>query len=167
MRRYMRNRRMYKWPAGQSLERSEWNRFVVSVWKLDCADTLDVRKASTGPTAVNMKLRYRNCNIILQLRLVLQSGLIPLLHTCWFVQTLFKTFQTENTRRLILVVTTVLAVRISSECLESEIDGNTKKNCFGKSEEVQIRTPAYSFESFWTVLHRSSHNKALNRSKLE
>jgi len=51
-----------------------------------------------------MKLRFRNWNIILHLRLVLESGLIPLLHTC-FVQTLFKTFQTENTCYLIISVT--------------------------------------------------------------
>lgn len=147
-------------------DRSDWNRFVVSVWKLDCADPLNVREPSTGPTAVNMKQRCCNCSIILHLRQVLQSGLIPFLHT-WLLQVLYKTLQTENTRYLILIVTKFFAISISSKCLESEINGNTKKNDFGKSEEEQIRTPGFSFESFSTVLHRWSHSKKINCSKLE
>jgi hypothetical protein len=147
-------------------DRSDWNRFLVSVWKLDYVDTLDVRKPSAGPTAVNMKQRCCNCSIILHLRQVLQSGLFALLHTR-FLHALFKTLQTENTGYLILIVTKFFVIRVSSECLESETNGNAKKNGFGKSEKVQIRTPGFSFESFSTVLHRWSHNKTINCSKLE
>jgi len=80
-----------------------------------------------------MKLRFRNWNIILHLRLVLESGLIPLLHIL-FVQTLFKTFRTENMCYLIIAVTEGGAIRIPSECLESEINRNTKRKGFDKSE---------------------------------
>lgn len=71
-----------------------------------------------------MKLRCRNWNIILHLRLVLQNGLIPLLHT-WFLHTLFKTFRTEHTCYLILIATEDFAIRIYSKCRESEIKENT------------------------------------------
>lgn len=128
-----------------------WNRFVVCLKIGLCGRSRSTitsnRIDSSEHETEGPRLEYYPAST-----LVLQSGLIPLLHT-WFLQTLCKIFQTENTCYLILIATEDFAMRISSECCESEINGNTKKNSFW---QIGRSTNLYTWAFFWEFFNSSS-----------